>query len=379
MILRVTFICVLLRYSYSLPDEQNDEQFEIVLENPLENFPLRNMEIDPDGKNIFVSGKNILYRLKLRKNMSIQSRQTGPEANCLEPEHEEYCGDDYNTVMVVTPDSLLTCGTLRGGLCLIRDKISLNITMTTGPSSNIRLVSNYQASAVGILLNITDRSSPGKFKNIVLFAKQYTALPTSPAQLDIAAIFSVLPNLSAINIGSSISGKIFDMILRTPVNVVMDFRVMIENEHFVFLLLNEDSQSKLVKICKSIDSEDPKKVYEDIPISCNAKGKDLTHVKHGLFIFVSEKRYLVGLFSSLKPTLSAVCIFKENEIYEAFLKSRKHRYGCPKQDLPSKDAIFDANNSVQNCFSYNNFNKTSEVCILRSICFFNFFISLIDN
>lgn len=139
MILRVTFICVLLRYSYSLPDEQNDEQFEIVLENPLENFPLRNMEIDPDGKNIFVSGKNILYRLKLRKDMSIQSRQTGPEANCLEPEHEEYCGDDYNTVMVVTPDSLITCGTLRGGLCLIRDKISLNITMTTGPSSNIRL------------------------------------------------------------------------------------------------------------------------------------------------------------------------------------------------------------------------------------------------
>lgn len=52
MILRVTCICVLLRYSHSLPDEQNDEQFEIVLENPLENFPLRNMEIDPDGKNI---------------------------------------------------------------------------------------------------------------------------------------------------------------------------------------------------------------------------------------------------------------------------------------------------------------------------------------
>lgn len=84
---------------------------------------------------------------------------------------------------------------------------------------------------------------------------------------------------------------------------------------------------------------------------------------------MSEKRYLVGLFSSSKPTLSAVCIFKENEIYKAFLKSRKHRYGCPKQDLPSKDAIFDADNGVHNCMSYKNLNKTSEVCILRYFFF----------
>lgn len=184
---------------------QINEQFEIVLENPLENFPLQNMEIDLEGKNIFVSGKNILYRLNVKKNMSIKARQTGPEINCLEPEYEKYCGDDYNTVMVVTPDILITCGTLRGGLCSTRDKLSLNITMTARTSSNIRLVSNNQASAVGILLNIIDRSSFAKFKNIVLFAKQYTTLPIRPAQLYIAAIFSVLPDLSAINKGSSIS------------------------------------------------------------------------------------------------------------------------------------------------------------------------------
>lgn len=64
MIVRVIFVCILLRYLYSLPERQINEQFEIVLKNPLENFPLQNMEIDLEGKNIFVSGKNILYMLR---------------------------------------------------------------------------------------------------------------------------------------------------------------------------------------------------------------------------------------------------------------------------------------------------------------------------
>nr|XP_034305137.1 plexin-B2 isoform X1 [Crassostrea gigas] len=325
--------------------------------NPLENFPLRNIEFDRQTMNVFVSGKNILYRFSMDGIKLIQkvARKTGPDKNCLpqlpsEELKKEYCGDDYNTVMVVTPDSLITCGTLGGGLCIRRDKDSLDHTSI---NSFLRLVSSNQASAVGIYLNINDTSSSQQLKNIVLFAKQYTTLPLSPDNLEKAAIFSALPDLLDVNIGSSKFGRIFDMILKTPRNVVMDYRVVIENENFVFLLVNQNSQSKLVKICKSIDSEDPKRVYEDIPISCNAGGTNLTHVKHGLFITISGKRYLVGLFSSSKPMLSAMCVFKENKIYQAFLKSRKHRYRCPNNDLKTEEMIFDGDKPIQFCISKN--------------------------
>lgn len=225
------FVCNLLLCYSSSSEEQLKKQFDILLENPLENFPLQNMEIDLKSESVYVSGKNILYRLGVEEDMPLTARHTGPEANCLIPGYEEYCGDDYNTVMVVTPDSLITCGTLRGGLCLRRDKEILNQTTNI---SNIRLVSNKQSSAVGIFLNIRDKSSSGKFENIVLFAKQYTALPLSPYRLEQASIFSVLPNLSLINIGSSKFGTIFDMILKTPRSVIMDYREAIENENLFF-------------------------------------------------------------------------------------------------------------------------------------------------
>eukprot|EP00105_Crassostrea_gigas_P034224 XP_019918372.1 PREDICTED: uncharacterized protein LOC105317323 [Crassostrea gigas] len=350
-----------------LTEGQTSGKLETQFKNPLGNFPLLNIEFDHQTGNVFVSGMNVLYRFSMNGTELIQkmTRKTGPVADCLPhlspKEIKEYCGDDYNTAMVVTPDSLITCGTLKGGLCMRRDKESLNITST---SPNVRLVSDEQASASGIFLNITDKNSPGMFQNIVLFAKQYTTLPLSTNNLEEAAIFSALPDLSAVNIGSSKFGEIFDMILRTPKNVEMDYRVVIENDKFVFLLVNQNSQSKLVKICKSIDIVDPKKVYEDIPISCYSEGTNLTHVKHGTFITVSGKRYLVGLFSSSNPTLSAVCVFEENEIYEAFLESRIHRYGCPSNnDLPAGDIIFDEDEGKSRikCVPYRDVNETNKI------------------
>lgn len=116
---------------------------------------------------------------------------------------------------------------------------------------------------MGIYLTINDTSSFQK-KYIILFAKQYTALPLVAALLDRTAILTVLPDLSAINVGVSRYWRIFYMTLRTPASVELDYRVVIENDNFVFLLVNQNSQLKLVKICKSVDSNDPKKVYEDI-------------------------------------------------------------------------------------------------------------------
>ncbi|XP_052678387.1 plexin-A2-like, partial [Crassostrea angulata] len=349
-------LCTLWFCLIILSEGQIVGKLETQFKNPLENFPLLNIEFDHQTRNVFVSGKNILYRFRMygTKLIKKMTRNTGPVVDCFPQlssvEFKEYCGHDYNTVMVVTPDSLITCGTLRGGLCLTRDKVSLNITLT---SPDVRLVSDEQASALGIFLNITDKNSPGMFQNIVLFAKEYTTLPLSPVNLEEAAIFSVLPDLSHKQIGFSKFGKIFDMVLRTPVNVVMDYRVAIENEKFVFLLVNQNSQSKFVKVCKSIVSEDPKKVYEDIPISCNSQETILTHVKHGMFITLFGKRYLITLFSSSKPTLSAMCVFEENEIYQAFLKSRKHRYMCPKNDIRPEEMIFDKDNRLPTCISVN--------------------------
>eukprot|EP00105_Crassostrea_gigas_P013873 XP_011430338.1 PREDICTED: uncharacterized protein LOC105330389 [Crassostrea gigas] len=361
----IQILCTLWFCLTILTEGQISGKLETQFKNPLGNFPLLNIEIDHQTGNVFVSGMNVLYRFSMDGTKLIQkvAKKTGPEANCLTPEDKEYC-KDYNTVMVVTPNSLITCGTLKGGLCLTRDKESLNITIT---SPSIRLVSNEQASAVGIFLKIRDRSSSGSFENIVLFAKQYTTLPLGESTFGTVAIFSALPDLSAVNIGSSKFGKIFDMILKTPRNVVMDYRVVIENDKFVFLLVNQDSQSKLVKICKSIDIApvDPKKVYEDIPISCNSEGTNLTHVKHGTFISASGKKYLVGLFSSLNPTLSAVCVFEENEIYQRFLTSRKHRYGCPEHNLPKKDRIFLGDKGELKCAN-TTVDKNDQVCIICS-------------
>ena len=139
---------------------------------------------------------------------------------------------------------------------------------------------------------------------------------------------------------------------------------MMENENFVFLLVNQNSQSRLVKICKAIDSSASKQVYEDMPIWCNSKGTNFTRVEHGAFVLVFGRQYLVALFSNLTNGRSAVCVFDENEIYETFLKSRGHRFGCPKHDVSAKDVIF--MNEI-NFFNLGRcvmlpFNRSDEVC-----------------
>ena len=135
-----------------------------------------------------------------------------------------------------------------------------------------------------------------------------------------------------------------------------------ENENFVFLLVNQNSKSKLVKICKTIDrsSESSKKAYEDIPIICNKDGENLTHVEHGTFVTVSGEKLLVVLFSKLTTGRSSVCVFKESEIYEAFLESRKHRFGCPNHDVT--DSVFEGETKIRDCVMFP-FNKSNEVYV----------------
>ena len=342
---------------------QENQQFETVFENPLGNFPLQNIEFDPQTYNFFVSGKNVLYKFNEDTKTPMLDKKTGPKANCLEGFSEEdnrvYCGDDYNTVMVVTMDNLITCSTLNGGLCVRRSKENLDPETSSG---RIRLVSD-DSPAIGVFLNIRDRSNFGILQNILLIAKQYTRLPLTLARLEESVIMSVSANLSTKYLGYSNFGGNFDLFLRDKAHK-MDYRVVMENENFVFLLVNQNSQSRLVKICKTIDSSSSKKVYEDIPIWCNSNGTNLTHVEHGVSVSILGRQCLVVLFSNLTTGRSAVCVFDENEINEAFLKSRRHRFGCPKHDLSAKDVIF------MNEINYFNlgrcvmlpFNKSDEVC-----------------
>ncbi|XP_062602005.1 plexin-A2-like isoform X2 [Saccostrea cucullata] len=343
---------------------QKNKQFDIIFENHLNNFPLQNIEYDPWSNNFFASGKNILYRLGL-DGKTVVSKQIRPKEDCFPKEEkyrEKYCKDDYNYVMVVTPDSLITCSTLYGGRCIRRNKMTWN---DTSASKVIQVMSEPDASAVGIFLNVSVMISESKtFENLLLFAKNYVKLPISSPTLEKSVIFSALPNLTARSFSASLDKVgIFDIFLGKDhlTLVKMDFRVAIENEDFVFLLVNQNSQAKLVKICKSIDGRDPKKVYEDIPISCSGKdGTNYTSVVHGTFVSVTGKRYLVALFTNSSGS-SATCVYSEEDIYQAFLKSRRNRYGCPKNDLPENDLIFDGALNIATCRNISNKDELSGI------------------
>ncbi|XP_061187132.1 uncharacterized protein LOC133195297 [Saccostrea echinata] len=316
-----------------------ESQISTVFSNPVKNFPLGNIEFDPQTDAFFVSAKNVLYKFNREDFQEELKNITGPQVGC-KTENGKSC-DDHNSVMVVTSNGLITCSTSNSGRCIRRNKENLkNISPDV---TNIALVSDVDASAVGIFLNIRVRDKQ-KNKSIVLFAKQYSPI-IALQKLDRSAIFSVLPTLKDKAISSDLKESgIFDVFLKKIDGVPMskmDYRVVMENEEFVFLLVNQDSQAKLVKLCKSIDSENPKRVYEDIPIACSGKdGTNYTHVVHGTF--VSEKRYLVALFSTSPSTVtSAVCVYSKEEIYEAYLDSRKDRFECPKHDLQQRDEVFD--------------------------------------
>lgn len=356
-------VCLLLRAITGKADNHFETVFSIP--NPLTNFPLRNIEFDPQNDDIFVSGKNVLYKLLKEDNYrEYKNKSTGPDKVCF-PEVErqkKYCGDDENSVMIVTPDYLITCSTLKGGLCRKRNKMNLN---STGDVSNVGLVSDIEKSAVGRLITVTVKTSSGRTnESRLLFAKSYTTLPSNIAgSMDRTAIFSVAPDLPAKSISTSVLKKenIFDMLLKERIvdNTKLEYKALLEDDNFAFLLLNQNSKAKIAKICKSVDGVDPKRVYEDIPIYCYKDGTNFTQMKHGTFVSYLGSRYLVAVFSNSENS-AAVCVFKETEILNKFLESRRDRYGCPKHDLTDNDAIFGQEKDVK-CVHWMSITKENEV------------------
>ena len=153
---------------------QDSQQFITLFEIPTDNFPLQNIEFDPQSNNFYVSGKNVLYKFNEDTKIPWLDKKTGPEAKCLgglsEEDNLAYSGDDYNSVMVVTTDSIITCSTLRGGLCVRRSKEILDPETSSG---NIRLVSDDSPS-VGIFLNINGSNSGGEQKSCLVCKTMHT-------------------------------------------------------------------------------------------------------------------------------------------------------------------------------------------------------------
>jgi hypothetical protein len=377
-----TFLCtfsLLLRVVIGNTENLFETVFSIP--NPLTNFPLRTIEFDPQTDDIFVSGKNVLFKLLKEDNYG-KVITTSIDTNCFtEPERQKYCVDDENSVMIVTPNYLITCSTWKGGLCRKRNKMTMNNTL---PESNVGLVSDIDKSAVGqlITVNLKISSTLRRNESRLLFAKSYTSLPSNiEDQMDKTAIFSVPADLPIKSTSSSLGKEnLFDMVLEEGIvnKVKMEYKALLENDEFVFLLFNQNSKAKIAKICKSVDAEEPKKVYEDIPVYCDKDGTNFTQIEHGTFVTYLGSRYLVALLSDPEKSTAAVCVFKETEIYNGFLESRRHRYGCPdKHPLSSNDAIFGQMEDNTNCVPWRSMTKENEVivCLTNIKCIHEGFLN----
>ncbi|XP_061186836.1 uncharacterized protein LOC133194957 [Saccostrea echinata] len=343
--------------------QQQDSLFTI-FSVPVSNYPLRNLVFDEEDNSIFFSGKNVLYKFDwAADNVSpLTRRVTGPRADCFGEEDLDikYCGDNENTVLVVTPKYLITCGTLFGGRCMKRDKETL---FETSPSSAfIQLVSDIDAPAVGKLLNISVNDSREN-KLIILFAKMYTPLPIAPTKLSRAAIFSVSQDLQGrVFLHTLNEESIFDIFIKEETvqdSIKLDYRAILESDNFTYILVNQNKKPKLVKLCKQIDGINPKKVYEDIPLSCITGTTEFTYVVHGAIAMVSDKTYLLALFKGPNG-IYGVCVYQETEILKAFLLSRIDRYACPEHDLQPEDKIFDEAYNRKKCINITSLTADNE-------------------
>ncbi|PIK40579.1 putative plexin-A2 [Apostichopus japonicus] len=125
-------ICILSLLSSNVQavKSQNDHTFQI----PNRNSVFQNQFLDPSDGSLFIGGLNYIYKLNSDLHL-IQSAQTGPvddspecrppRFSCAEPKTTT---DNYNKVILVHQNSLITCGSIYQGTCRIRDPGSLNVT-----------------------------------------------------------------------------------------------------------------------------------------------------------------------------------------------------------------------------------------------------------
>ncbi|XP_071816755.1 plexin-A4-like isoform X2 [Apostichopus japonicus] len=125
-------ICILSLLSSNVQavKSQNYHTFQI----PNSNSVFQNQFIDPRDGSLYIGGLNYIYKLNNDLDL-IQSEQTGPvddspqcrppPFSCSEPKTTT---NNYNKVIVVHQNILITCGSIYQGTCRIRDPGRLNVT-----------------------------------------------------------------------------------------------------------------------------------------------------------------------------------------------------------------------------------------------------------
>ncbi|XP_071817170.1 plexin-A4-like isoform X2 [Apostichopus japonicus] len=127
----IHFLTVVFSFLICRTRAQSYPQFSIPINS---NSVFQNQFLDPSDGSLYIGGLNYIYKLNSDLHL-IQSEQTGPvddspecrppPFNCEEP---KTITDNYNKVILVHQNSLITCGSIYQGTCRIRDPGSLNIT-----------------------------------------------------------------------------------------------------------------------------------------------------------------------------------------------------------------------------------------------------------
>ncbi|XP_071816756.1 plexin-A4-like [Apostichopus japonicus] len=342
-------ICILSLLSSNVQavKSQNYHTFQI----PNSNSVFQNQFLDPRDGSLYIGGLNYIYKLNSDLHL-IQSEQTGPvddspecrppPFSCSEPKTTT---DNYNKVILVLQNSLITCGSIYQGTCRIRDPGSLNVTY--GDSKREVVPNTPSGLAVAFIANrVTER--------VLYVASSYgdwlRDVPTVSARL----ISRSPPDDQLFKVTSDEVTHAEIPISRTVLDgspAVQPFNISyiygFTSGQFSYFAASQPRDfstisrytSKLVRLCHG----DPDfNSYIELPLVCAGMNEDddynLIQSAHlaSLSLDGDEvKDVLVASFSKSEsltsPTPSsesAICIYSVDDINQAFYDRRIH---CTKQ------------------------------------------------
>ncbi|XP_071816759.1 plexin-A3-like isoform X2 [Apostichopus japonicus] len=374
-------ICILSLLSSNVQavKSQNDHTFQI----PNHNSVFQNQFLDPSDGSLFIGGLNYIYKLNSDLHL-IQSAQTGPvddspecrppRFSCAEPKTTT---DNYNKVIVVHQNSLITCGSIYQGTCRIRDPGSLNVTY--GDSIREVVPNTPSGLAVAFIAN-------GATESVLYVASSYgdwlRDVPTVSTRLISRSppddqLFKVTSEDAELTIPqTSLDGSPADQ----PFNISYiygftsgQFSYFVASQPKEFSTISRYT-SKLVRLCHG----DPDfKSYIELPLVCDGMTEDedynLIQSAHlaSLSLDGDEelKDVLVASFSkSESPTSptpsseSAICIYSVDDINQAFYY---RRLNCSQQGTDNTEISWAGSRECSNnqfLFSFISQSSPADYC-----------------
>ncbi|XP_071816762.1 plexin-A4-like [Apostichopus japonicus] len=368
-------ICILslLSSNVQVVKSQNYTTFQI----PNSNSVFQNQFLDPSDGSLFIGGLNYIYKFNSDLDL-IQSEQTGPvddNSQCRPPRFScaetKTTTDNYNKVIVVHQNSLITCGSIYQGTCRIRDPASLNVTY--GDSIREVVPNTPSGLVVAFIANgATDRvlyvaSSYGDWlKDAPTVSTRLISRSPPDDQL-----FKVTSEDAEITLPPSVlGGSPADQ----PFNI--SYIYGFTSGQFSYFAASQPRDystisrytSKLVRLCHG----DPDLIsYIELPLVCGGMTEDddynLIQSAHLASLSLDRdevKDVLVASFSkSESPTSptpsseSAICIFSVDEINQAFYD---RRLDCAQQGTDNTEISWVGSRACSNNpFLFNRISQSS--------------------